>query len=101
VIRAIRAVVQGDTWFSRPVVQKLARPAPTEASPSAKPALTEREWAVLRLLVAGKTDQQIGQELSIAERTVRRHLRSIYDKLGVNTRVEAAAQAVRQGWGPE
>ncbi len=97
VVRAIHTVMQGDTWFSRTVVDKLARSATEEASPAEKPVLTERELEVLRLLVAGKTDQQIGQELSIAERTVRRHLRSIYDKLGVDTRVEAAAQAVRQG----
>ena len=97
VVRAIRTVMQGDAWFSRPVVKKLARPAPSEAPPSAKPALTERELRVLQLLVAGKTDQQIGQELSIAERTVRYCLRNLYDKLGVDTRVEAVAQAVRLG----
>ena len=96
-MRAIRTVMQGDTWFSRTVVEKLARPAPGEAPPSEKPALTEREVEVLRLMMAGKTDQQIGQELNVVERTVRRYLRNIYDKLGVDTRVEAAAQAVRLG----
>ena len=97
VVRAIRTVMQGDTWFSRSVVEKLAQQANGEAPPSAKPTLTERESRVLQLLVAGKTDQQIGQELDVAERTVRRHLRNIYDKLRVNSRVEAATQAVRLG----
>ena len=60
-------------------------------------ALSEREMQVLRWIVAGKTDRQIGQEPVISERTVRRHLQEIYCKLGVNTRVEAAAQAVALG----
>jgi DNA-binding NarL/FixJ family response regulator len=42
VVRAIRAVMQGDTWFSRTVVERLARPATTEAPPSEKPTLTDR-----------------------------------------------------------
>jgi len=98
VVRAIHTVMQGDTWFSRSVVDKLARPATSEAAPAEKPPLTERELRVLQLLMAGKTDQQIGQELNVVDRTVRRYLRNIYDKLGVDTRVEAAAQAVRLGW---
>ena len=97
VVRAIRTVMQGDTWFSRTVVERLAHPATTEVPPIEKPTMTDRELEVLRLLVAGKTDQQISQELHIAERTVRNCLRSIYDKLEADTRVEAAVRAVRLG----
>jgi DNA-binding NarL/FixJ family response regulator len=96
-VRAIRTVMQGDTWFSRKVVDKLAHPTAKKAPLDEQPALTKRELEVLRLVVAGKTDREIGQELSIAERTVRNCLQSIYDTLSVNTRVEAAVQAVRLG----
>ncbi len=94
VVAAIRAVMAGGTWFSRSVVAKLAaKPDPVECC--SDPGLTQREVAVIQLMVRGKTEQEIGQELGIAERTVRYHLHHIYDKLSVNTRVEAAAQAIR------
>mgnify|MGYP001155440767 CR=1 FL=1 len=79
------------------MVEKLIRPVTHEASQVKKPALTHRELAVLQLVVMGSTDRQIGQELSIAERTVRYCLRNIYDKLRVDTRIEATAQALRLG----
>jgi len=97
VVRAVRAVMQGDTWFSKPIVEKLARLANDEAPPVEQPVLTDREMEVLRLLVAGKTDRQTGQELGMAERTVRGCLQKICDKLGVNSRVEAVAWAVQLG----
>ncbi|MCL5952741.1 MAG: response regulator transcription factor [Chloroflexi bacterium] len=97
VVRAIRIVMQGDTWFSKPVVEKMARLGSVNALAAKPMALTEREMQVLQLMVSGKTDRQIGQELAISERTVRRHLQEIYCKMGVNTRVEATAQAVALG----
>ncbi len=97
VVRAIRAVMQGDTWFSRTVVEKLARPAAGEAPLAEKPVLTERESEVLRLLAQGYTNIQIAETLSIAGRTVRFHLRNICDKIGVRSRVEATIWAVQHG----
>jgi DNA-binding NarL/FixJ family response regulator len=91
VVQAIRAVMDGGAWFSGRVAEKLARSGET-------PALTRREQEVLRLVVLGKTDQQIGLELDLAERTVRYYLQKVYEKLGVNTRVGAAVQAVERGW---
>ncbi len=55
--------------------------------------LTERERAVLRLLVAGLSNTAIAQELVITIGTVKRHVNSIYGKLGVNSRTQAAARA--------
>ena len=49
------------------------------------------------LVVEGKTDHQIGRELNFSERTVRCRLQSIYDKLGVSSRIEAVVKAVRLG----
>jgi DNA-binding NarL/FixJ family response regulator len=97
VVRAIRTVLLGDTWFSRAIVDKMARLGVGEQPAPGSLALTEREIQVLQLAAAGQTDRQIGQGLAISERTVRRHLQSIYCKFGVNTRVEAAAHAVEMG----
>ena len=98
VVRAIRTVMQGGTWFSRKVVDKLARPATEEASPAEKPALTERELEVLRLLARGYSNAQIAKAMSITERTVRFHMEKILAKLGVSNRTEAVAVATQHGW---
>jgi DNA-binding CsgD family transcriptional regulator len=59
--------------------------------------LTARELDVLRLLVEGHSDRQIGETLFIGARTVQTHVANLFAKLGVNTRAEAAAVAVRRG----
>jgi DNA-binding NarL/FixJ family response regulator len=53
---------------------------------------------VLQGIVDGKTNQEIGLMLNISEKTVEKHLESVYSKLGVASRVEAAVFAVREGW---
>jgi DNA-binding NarL/FixJ family response regulator len=50
---------------------------------------------VVRLLVAGKTDRQIGEELFISPRTVSKHVGAILLKLAVGSRAEAAVHAIR------
>ena len=59
--------------------------------------LTPRELDVLRLLVEGRSDREIGEALFIGTRTVQTHVSNLFAKLGVNTRAEAAAVAVRRG----
>jgi non-specific serine/threonine protein kinase len=59
--------------------------------------LTLRELDVLRLLVEGRSDREIGEALFIGTRTVQTHVANLFAKLGVNTRAEAAAVAVRRG----
>jgi len=59
--------------------------------------LTAREAEVLRLVVAGKSNREIAEALVISPKTVARHLDSIYRKLGVSSRVEATAAALRAG----
>jgi DNA-binding NarL/FixJ family response regulator len=75
--------------------------AVTEMPPAARAGapygLTGREMAVLRLLAAGRTNTQIGAELYISPRTASVHVTSILRKLGVSSRVQAAAIAERAG----
>jgi DNA-binding NarL/FixJ family response regulator len=56
-----------------------------------------REMDVLRLVVQGKTNQNIGVLLGISEKTVEKYLYAIFTKLEVTSRVEAAVYAVREG----
>jgi predicted ATPase/DNA-binding CsgD family transcriptional regulator len=62
---------------------------------AANPRLTPRELDVLRLLVQGQSDKEIAAVLAIGPRTAQTHVGNIFAKLGVNTRAEAAAVAVR------
>jgi DNA-binding NarL/FixJ family response regulator len=57
--------------------------------------LTEREAEVLNMVVEGKGNKVIASRLGVSEGTVKAHLRNIYRKLHVQTRAEAAAQAVQ------
>ncbi len=93
-VRAIRAVMRGDTWFSRPVLEKLLHDVSGSAPIS---NLTARELEVLRLVAGGKTNQEIAVILAISVKTVEKHLGEVFVKLGVASRVEAAVQAVRLG----
>jgi NarL family two-component system response regulator LiaR len=59
--------------------------------------LSLRELEVLRLLAAGRSNQQIADELVISLNTVRRHVSNIFDKTGVANRTEAAGYARDHG----
>jgi predicted ATPase/DNA-binding NarL/FixJ family response regulator len=72
-----------------------ANPAPGPAG--ARRGVTEREADVLRLLVEGKTNQEIAAALVISDKTVKRHLDNIFARLGVSSRTAAATLAVRAG----
>ena len=58
-------------------------------------SLTPREAEVLALVSAGRTNRQIGDELYVSDKTVSVHVSNILRKLGVNSRVDAAAVAQR------
>ena len=57
--------------------------------------LTTRELEILTEIAAGRTNREVGQRFSICERTVKHHLTSIFDKVGVSSRLELALFAVR------
>ena len=59
--------------------------------------LTAREEEVLLLLAHGHSNKQIGAALSISEKTVKNHVTSIFRKIGVGDRTEAALYAIRKG----
>jgi Response regulator containing a CheY-like receiver domain and an HTH DNA-binding domain len=67
--------------------------------PQARAAhLSPRERDVVRLVVEGRTNDEIGTALSIGVRTVETHLRRVFERFEVGSRTELAARALREGW---
>jgi DNA-binding NarL/FixJ family response regulator len=96
-VDAVRAVARGERgWVSRKIVLTL-EDRTQERQEFLNSGLTRRELQVLRLITRGKTNHVVGLELGISEKTVERHLQSVFAKLGVVSRVEAAVRLVRSG----
>jgi DNA-binding NarL/FixJ family response regulator len=100
-LAAIRAVVVGQSLISPPMAAKLLAEFNTLARAAearkAGPQLTEREVEVLALLARSLSNRAIAEELGIAENTVKNHVRSILEKLGMKSRVEVVVHALREG----
>jgi two-component system NarL family response regulator len=89
-IHAIRAVHVGQKYLPASVAAALAAQLP-------RPELSARELEVLNLIVQGSSNKQIAFSLSIAEHTVKNHVKSILSKLDVDDRTQAATAAIRRG----
>jgi DNA-binding NarL/FixJ family response regulator len=63
-----------------------------------EPCLTPREREVLRLLVEGLSDKEIGTALAISAQTATKHVGNLLRKLNVPSRTAAATLALRRGW---
>jgi DNA-binding NarL/FixJ family response regulator len=60
--------------------------------------LSDREREVLRLVVDGASNDEIGSRLGISSRTVESHLRRLFERLAAASRTELASRAIREGW---
>jgi two-component system, NarL family, response regulator LiaR len=98
-IAAIEAVNRGDYLIDPLIAARvlsefhLAMPEQPRVEP-----LTESEMTVLRLVARGVENEHIAQALNYSVYTVANRLRTIYEKLHVNNRTQAALYALRQGW---
>jgi two-component system response regulator DegU len=97
-VNAIRAVADGAGFLhptvTRPFLHKMGAIADKAR---ARETLTDRERTVLTELAQGKSTKEIAETLVVGEETVKTHLTHIYQKLGVNDRVQAVAIALRRG----
>ncbi|HEY4190993.1 MAG TPA: response regulator transcription factor [Candidatus Limnocylindrales bacterium] len=69
-----------------------------DARAATDPTLTTREQEIVRLVVVGCSNDEIGAGLSIATKTVEGHLRRIFERLGIESRAALSARAVAEGW---
>jgi len=87
---AIRRVHGGEVFLLPHIAQKLVERMQT-------PQLSHRELEVLTSMATGKINKEIGAQLGIAEGTVKSHVASLLEKLGVATRTSAIKEGVRRG----
>ena len=103
--KSIRAVNSGEYWIGRSDVGDLIRALrngtdAVEANSRTAPFnLTRRELEIITQVAEGCTNKNIAEKLSIAEQTVKHHLTSIFQKVGVSNRLELAVFAMHRGIG--
>ena len=99
-LKSIRSVVKGEFWFSRDVTKPLLEylrsdPAEQEAVSPLNQQLTPRETDVMLAATWGLSNRQIAKKLSVSEHTVKQHLKRIFEKLNVSSRVELVLLALK------
>jgi DNA-binding NarL/FixJ family response regulator len=95
-IDGVRAVARGESPLDPRAAREVLRSRGAASSPVESPVeLSPRETQVLELVVEGLLNKQIAQRLGISERTVKAHLTSIFQRIGVADRTQAALWAQR------
>jgi len=94
-VESARKVMDNEVWAPK---QQAAEPTTALAPEERRPAdtLTRREKSVVSCLVQGWHNREIATHLKITEQTVKNHLRTIYDKVGVSDRLELALYAIHK-----
>jgi len=97
-VKCARRVTEGETWIPNRHISTMAKLL--EARPDNPPrpvdTLTRREKVIISYLMQGWRNREISTHLSISEQTVKNHLRTIYDKVGVSDRLELVLYAIHQ-----
>ena len=100
IIEAIRGVANGETgWLSRRISALFVnrRQRKNKSAQSLLENVSDREVEVLQLVAQGQTNQQIADQLFISESTVKKHVNSLYEKIGLTTRAQLVAWAWKNG----
>lgn len=97
-VKCARKVMEGELWLPKKQVTEMAQALRGRASAPVRPAdtLTRREKTIISYLIRGLRNREIGERLTITEQTVKNHLRTIYDKVGVSDRLELALYAIHK-----
>jgi DNA-binding NarL/FixJ family response regulator len=99
VVRAIETVAKGQSILDPAVTETLlqrVRSLSAQAETMLIGALSPQEERVMKLVVMGKTNKEIGSEMGLSEKTVKNYLSNIFQKLQVSRRSQAAALFERQ-----
>ena len=96
-VKCARKIDEGEIWLPKKQVAAMAREL-SEPSANVRPVdtLTDRERLVMSCLLQGWRNREIARHLSITEQTVKNHLRSVYDKVGVSDRVELVLYVIHR-----
>ncbi len=94
---AVATIANGGTAYAAEVQAHLAREIQERERGGGPPKLTDREAEVLRLIADGLSAPAIGKQIHLSTTTVKSHLHSLYEKLGVSDRAAAVAEAMRRG----
>lgn len=98
-MRATHDVMRDASWFSQSIVERLAQIRTGSVDSTRIAYLTRRERQVLERLARGRSNAEIAGDLGIAAQTVRNYITSVYEKIGVKSRVEAVVWARERGLG--
>ena len=96
-VQAIRVVHQGSVWAPRKVLSMFIErvtSSPGRIFPAGRVTFTDREKEVLEMLVAGRSNKEIGSALGIEERTVKAHVAKLMRKVGVQNRIALSVHAI-------
>jgi len=96
-VQAIRIVNDGSVWAPRRVLSTFIErvsSSPGRIFPAGRVTFTDREKEVLEMLVAGRSNKEIGSALGIEERTVKAHVAKLMRKVGVQNRIALSVHAI-------
>ncbi len=97
-VRALETVGRGESLIDPALTQRVfakVREAARRAEGDAFASLSEQEMRILALIAQGKTNREIATQVFLSEKTVRNYVSSIFSKLNLSTRAQAAAYAVQ------
>lgn len=99
--RAIRAVVEGEIIFGPGIAERVMRFLSSPRGPESQifPELTRRELEILTLIAQGRTNPEIADALYVSLKTIQNHVSTIFTKLQVVDRAQAALRARQAGLG--
>lgn len=97
--RTLESAIRGETLLQPDVMAKILKFKQVKSNSNSQQSasLTDKELFILQAVAKGFKSREIAFDMGIAERTVKAHLTNIYNKLGVNSRAEAVANAIDQG----
>lgn len=98
-VKSALKVLENEVWLPKQYMTPMAKALENSRGLRLRPAdtLTPREKTIISCLMLGWRNREVARQLSISEQTVKNHLRTVYDKLGVSDRLELVLYVLHQG----
>lgn len=95
-VKSVRRIMENEILLPKGKPAQTAKPPEVKKPVRPVDTLTHREKTIISCLLQGWRNREIAQHLSITEQTVKNHLRTVYDKVGVSDRLELVLYAIHQ-----